>query len=64
LRTSHSFSPREQGAIAYIQGKSLNDNPFSPMQVEYDDWSDGFAMEFAFVSDIFDESFGVPIGNA
>ncbi len=62
--TEYTFSPRELGAIAYIEGKSLGDNPFCPLDIEHDDWSDGFATEFEFVSDIFDSCFGPPAGHA
>lgn len=61
---TNCFSPRELGAIAYFEGKSLGDNPFSPLEIEHDDWFEGYATEVEFVSDIFDNCFGAPVGNA
>ncbi|NQW00180.1 MAG: hypothetical protein HQ483_10815 [Rhodospirillales bacterium] len=64
VTSEHVFSPRELGAIAYIEGKVPADNPFSPLEIEYDDWLDGYACEFEFVSDNFDACFGASLGSA
>ena len=64
MMNDFSFSPRELGAIAYFEGKALVDNPFSPLDIEHDDWFEGYAAEVAFVSDKFDECFGAPAGFA
>ena len=58
------FSPREQGAIAYIEGKSMDENPYSPMEIDHDDWRDGYACEVEFVSNNFDACFGESNGSA
>lgn len=62
--SENTFSPRELGAIAYFEGKEIVDNPFSPLEIEHDDWFEGYADEVSFASDVFDNCFGEPMGNA
>ena len=59
-----NFTPREEGAIAFFEGKGLDDNPYSPYHPEYDDWLFGYESEVEFISDNFDECFGPPQGTA
>ena len=62
--SEHTFSPREFGAIAFFEGKEVVDNPFCPLEIEHDDWFEGYADEVSFVSDVFDNFFGAPMGSA
>jgi len=57
-------TPKDQGTIAFYEGKSPNANPYQPFDPAYDDWMDGYELEIEFLSEIFDECYGTPKGNA
>lgn len=61
---TYNFSARELGAIAYFEGKTPQDNPYSPLDIEHDDWLAGYIVEVELVSNNFDECFGAPTGTA
>jgi len=58
------FTPQEEGAIAFFEGKGPDENPYSPYHPEYDDWRYGYENEVEFISDNFDACFGPPQGSA
>ncbi len=58
------FTPRDQGTIAFFEGKGPDQNPYEPFESAYDEWLDGYELEIEFLSDVFDECYGLPQGNA
>jgi len=59
-----SISPREEGSIAFFEGKGFADNPYSPLMCEHEEWLDGYASEVESVIGNFDECYGPPQGTA
>ena len=64
LIDAYCFTARELGAMAYIEGKLPKDNPYCPLEIEHDDWLDGYIVEVELVSKNFDKCFGVSAGSA
>ena len=57
-------TPRVEGAIAFFEGKSPEENPYSPLKPEFHDWLNGYECEIEFISDAFDACYGLPCGSA
>jgi len=58
------FTAQEEGAIAFFEGKGIDENPYTPFHPEYDDWLFGYESEVEFISDNFDSCFGPAQGTA